>query len=102
MALFNLIAEKNTNINWATVHEKIYNGKQYEYISFFPIPKELSLPSTGIGITANIKFKENVKVAKMELLYLLDILWRFDFDIYELYEGKNLNKDNFIASLSYL
>jgi hypothetical protein len=101
MALFYLIAKKETKIYWNEIHEEVSKHK-YEYLCLFPIPSSLGLSSNGIGITASGKFGKNIKEVKLELVQLLNILWKNDFTIKDLYKGSTIEINTYTTILNYL
>lgn len=100
MALFYLIAKKETDFDWSEIHEQVFSF-EHKYLTIFPIPHELNLLTKGIGITASGKFAKEAKQAKDELKHFLDVLWQNEFIICDLYKGEVVTSGLFAEVLNY-
>ena len=101
MALFNIIAKKEDQIEWAKIHAKLIPDK-YKYLSFFPIPKDLGITADCIGISGNAKYEEEMKEIKKELIMALEVLWANNFVVVDLYKGVEITLDTYSNVYSYI
>jgi hypothetical protein len=101
MALFNIIA-KTDSINWGDLHNAIFEV-DYEFISIFPIPDTLGLNCNAIGITTKVDVAD-IQIVKIqsELLFILQVLSRYNFTINELYEGNQILPHDFTEKMNYV
>ena len=101
MALFYLVAKKESDLDWRKVHKQIID-LEHKYITVFPIPYELNLSINGIGITVSGKFKNEIREVKNELTFLLDFLWKNEFVVCDLYKGDKVASETFLKVINYL
>lgn len=92
MSLITIIAKSSVPVSWRQLFDEI--GKMnLNTIELFPIPKELNFETDALGIAVQNNYVDKKDVAE-QLNKLCEFLIGKGFELNELYNGAQINKQN--------
>jgi hypothetical protein len=94
MALINLIAKSQKEINWKYFLDDYYN-LEFSDIEVFPIPKDLGFAFDSIGVSVHSGYSNRKTVIlELERMIVFYSSKAYNLKFIELYDGIEIHPDN--------